>query len=709
MKSCQPLFLSLRGAEPYSARRRGNLILCAIIIAVFAFCFASSGTALAASGSTLDFDGIDNYVVADDNSVFDQANRLSISVWIQPDDTPTGDEYIVYRHNNYYLKIDSNRKIIGSVHTDAETVTSVSAITANGTEWTHIEMTYDKDAGGVNELKLYIDGNLDAVGDYSTAITASTKKLYVGAGDTAGNNSPENFFDGKIDDIRLYQYARSLSDVQMDYNNGLAVHFGGSSNNLSVISDQCSSDPASCMDHGLVASYDFDEGDGQTLYNAADTGSANDGTLGSSSSADSADPVWTRPDLGASLRSGLGPTGPSGSALQFDGSNDYVNCGNDASLNITDAITIEAWVKPTSFNDWDSIAFKALTSTNRYGMMLSGSGYGDSNDFFFCISHGANTGGYTDEDIVTLNTWYHVVMVFDGSETGNANRLKGFVNGTQKTLEFLGTIPVTIGSNTSNFELGRSYGDTNKFDGSIDGVKIYNRALSAEEIRYHYNRGAPVAHWRMDEGEGSTLYDETSNNNDGTLHLGSLGNTATSTAWVAGNSAAGSGGSAIDFDGEDDYVSVSDDPALDITDAITVEAWVKPAVLGGVQHRIVHKHSAYSFYIDIDDKLCFWNYNGSQYLPMNDVLTVGDWTHVVATADTTNGITLYRNGVLDVSDSGKKNSLATSDVNLYIGIDEDLSNYNFNGSIDDVKIYNYARTPAQILMDYNAGFSTHLK
>ena len=65
--------------------------------------------------------------------------------------------------------------------------------------------------------------------------------------------------------------------------------------------------------------------------------------------------------------------------------------------------------------------------------------------------------------------------------------------------------------------LDLSYED-NFFDGLIDELRVYERVLSAEEVRYHYNRGGPILHWKFDEGSGTTTYDSSGNAYHGTLN-----------------------------------------------------------------------------------------------------------------------------------------------------------------------------------------------
>ena len=660
----------------------------------------------AASNTTLDFDGGDDYVVANDNAVFDQANRLSISVWIQPDTAP-GDEYIVYRFNHYHLKINSSREIVGSVNTDAARVTSGSAITCDGSAWTHIELTYDKDAGGTDEIKLYINGVLDSVGDYSTAISSVlAEKLYVGASDLdgLGVGAVSNWFDGKIDDVRLYQYARSASDVRLDYNDGLAVRLGGSQTSNfsgSLTSAGCSLDPASCMDYGLVASYDMDEGDGQTLYNAADTGSANDGRLGSSAVADTADPKWTTAARGLTSHSSGGQTSTS---LQFDGVNDYVNCGNDDSLKVgTGNVTVSAWFK-TNVAPGATITDSASIFSHGYDpgyiLLLRGGAY---NGILFRTRSAL---GYFDvkpsSDIiseVSNGIWHYVVGVRSG--TSQFLYLDGQLVGSNT-----GTIYDTTA--TVNLIGKTDYATNAYFNGTIDSVRIYNRALSAEEVRYHYNRGGPVAHWRFDEGEGQIAFDETGNNNDGTLGASSAAGTD-DPAWVTGKH-----GSALNFDGVNDYVNCGNDPSLDITDAITIEAWVKPETVAGegILDKLYNDGTYHGYYLRINTagKVSGWVGNGASGtsdIEGNSVLSTGQWYHVVYTFDGSNEIA-YLDGVLDKSETPAVSAISPNNNNVLIGKTRATEHF-FNGTIDDVRIYNYARSPLEILKDYNAGLAVHLK
>ena len=156
-------------------------------------------------------------------------------------------------------------------------------------------------------------------------------------------------------------------------------------------------------------------------------------------------------------------------------------------------------------------------------------------------------------------------LYLNGIEVGSTSKT-GTLNANTSVSAWIGSNPPTVGSNA--------------FDGLIDEVRIYNRALSVEEIRYHYNRGGPVAHWKMDEGNGTTTYDSSGNGNDGYF-----GSTTTSPTWTTGKH-----GNALSFDGTDDYVDAGDSADVGVSD-FTIEAWVRPSRVTSYKFIVSKGHS----------------------------------------------------------------------------------------------------------------------
>jgi hypothetical protein len=154
----------------------------------------------------------------------------------------------------------------------------------------------------------------------------------------------------------------------------------------------------------------------------------------------------------------------------FNGTSSYVNCGNDPSLNITDAITMEAWVKANNLVGGHAIADKQkdmLDYTQPWRWGLSGSSVG------LQMGGGGTTFNNWSFGTITLDNWHLIGFTIEGTS------VKGYIDGIQagSTETFVGT------RQSSNLALliGRRK-EGNNFNGSIDGVMIYNRALSALEI-----------------------------------------------------------------------------------------------------------------------------------------------------------------------------------------------------------------------------------
>jgi hypothetical protein len=163
-----------------------------------------------------------------------------------------------------------------------------------------------------------------------------------------------------------------------------------------------------------------------------------------------------------------------GQALEFDGVSDYVDAGNDASLNITDEITISAWIKTfgtvtesgiyAQGSNFAGISAPGYSLRIRLGVPAFAVRKGD-NSHYWDLFNGTN---------IADGQWHHIVGTFD------TDNIKRYLDGEleQESLtgqSALGTIGSKIGV------LNNKY-----FNGQIDDVRIYNRALRPEEIRYLY-------------------------------------------------------------------------------------------------------------------------------------------------------------------------------------------------------------------------------
>ncbi len=128
-----------------------------------------------------------------------------------------------------------------------------------------------------------------------------------------------------------------------------------------------------------------------------------------------------------------------GNALDFDGSDDLVNCGDIDALDNISKMTLEAWVRFSALGRLNSIICKRGDHYNKFQLSLGESS--NTDDIRVQMGDGTLGYGYTSADIISTGTWYHLAMVFDGTQTGNADRLKLYVNGVQQSLAFSDTVP----------------------------------------------------------------------------------------------------------------------------------------------------------------------------------------------------------------------------------------------------------------------------
>ncbi|MDF1498843.1 MAG: LamG domain-containing protein, partial [Patescibacteria group bacterium] len=192
-------------------------------------------------------------------------------------------------------------------------------------------------------------------------------------------------------------------------------------------------------------------------------------------------------------------SGPGGTGMQFDGVDDYVVVPDHNSLDISTQLSVETWVKiekkPTG-ND-QNIVHKNTEYLLRY------TNGGAEDVFSFYLYNGTDWMPVMNSSThPVLNTWYHVVATWDDS----TNDTKIYVNGV---LENTVQNTNTINFSTSDLYISSWSATDSYLSGSIDEVRIYNRTLSADEIRKHYNQKKPILHLKMDEGSGTTAYDES--------------------------------------------------------------------------------------------------------------------------------------------------------------------------------------------------------
>ena len=199
-------------------------------------------------------------------------------------------------------------------------------------------------------------------------------------------------------------------------------------------------------------------------------------------------------------------------ALNFDGIDDKVSVPFSQSLQ-NDNITISAWVKPDelSQNLYTVVGFQEA-----FNLKLEKSNQDYKISVHIKTSNGDWSSGFSNTDVI-LGKWNHIAASYDG------NSVQLYLNGVAdgsfvKTGNLITSGGLSIGSRDINSEY---------FDGLIDDVQIWNKALSVSEIEdrmYHpIDQNDPLwsdlsAYYQMDWGDGITAYDYSANENDGSLN-----------------------------------------------------------------------------------------------------------------------------------------------------------------------------------------------
>lgn len=407
---------------------------------------------------------------------------------------------------------------------------------------------------------------------------------------------------------------------------------------------------------GPVAAYAFDEGSGATLTDR--TGNDHNGAISGA--------TWNA-------------SGHSGKALSFDGNGDMVTIADHARLDMSSGFTLESWIKPRTLQGWKMVLLKeAPPSTLSYGLYASASG-------------GPVPSGWTRDGSVygstglPLGAWTHLATTYD------RGTMRIYVNG-----QLAGTetgVPAPPASDGALRIGGNSIWDFETFDGLIDDVRIYGRALSAAEIAS--DRDTPVAppppsgprpalELSFDETSGTVAHDTSGNANDGTL-------SGAGTAWTG----AGYRGGAIDFNGSG-TVTVADDADLDLRATMTLEAWVRPRNHESWQTVLMKEARPWTHSYALDATA--HNPGANAWVGPNGLFApqapVNQWTHLAFTLDGGVG-RFYRNGTL-VSQSSGMGSAAPSNGVLRIGGNSIWPDEGFVGLIDEVRIWDVALSRTEI-------------
>ncbi len=396
----------------------------------------------------------------------------------------------------------------------------------------------------------------------------------------------------------------------------------------------------------------------------------NDGTLGSTSGTDVNDPSRINVNNGYF----------SSNALDFDGSNDYVEVNDNGNFDLSDSFTLMAWIYPESWgqNSYGRIIDK--NSTTAFNFFISN----DTANIQNLRTTIGGTSYNSDNYSLSLKTWQHVAVTFSAS----ADQIRFYIDGVNvKNRTRTTSAPI----NSEELYIG-NYKQLNRaFNGTIDEVRIWNSTLNQTEIQVEMSSSIPVsrpvAAWSFEESSGQYAND---------THI-----------WVKGTY-----GSALSFDGANDYVRIPDSSSFNINGELTVSAWVYPLTnqSTGGSNQIVQRlnwgtkqgfflregygptqYHAPQFYVGNGT---YWNSVSSGSINPNG------WHYITGTVKSNDKIRIYIDGSLK-DESNYLGIINQSTGNIFIGWESGTKA--FNGTIDEVRIWSRALNSTEINEEMTKG------
>src|SRR3989339_622875 len=211
-----------------------------------------------------------------------------------------------------------------------------------------------------------------------------------------------------------------------------------------------------------------------------------------------------------------------------------------------------------------------------------------------------------------------------------------------------------------------------------------------------------LGYWHLDDGAGSAnsnnlVIDEVFGNN-GTISLGSLGNTSLSSAWQSSSNC--KSGQCLSLDGSDDYVSFGNGSSLAMDGDLTVSFWVYPTSLSS-QKILIGKEGVLSeleLRIETTGGLLYCHGIGAYSFncSVSAIFSPNTWVHIALVRDiNAHTVSFYRNGVLQSASCGSWSDVGASSNDFGISLTADSNAY-FAGRIDDLRLYDSVLSSSEI-------------
>lgn len=456
---------------------------------------SSSGVVTGKHNRAMKFDGADDYIsIADTDRLDIRTSDFTIELWAQRDASGSTHVLVDKRSDatsGYVLQFNSSDQIEAQV-CDGSCITITSTSTITDTGWHYIVATFDRSASAQIYLDGVANGSAVSISSIDSNNINTSTALRIGA---RSYGTLANVMSGKIDEVRIYDKLLSAAEIRKRYsmiqeNDANRILDGNYYVDLNVwntddLNASDSSDNSFAVDNtapftyddaptttqeasftltftcrddytdqNLVSYWKLDEGTGTT---ATDSQGSNNGTISGAS--------WT--------------SGKINYGLEFDGTDDYVDLP-DLNPDWSNGFSVCAWVFYDSFKNWSRI-IDFGQGQNNDNIVFANELTGD--DLVLSIRINDSTEARIDADnVLETGKWMFLCGTVDGSNNG-----KIYKNGV---LVKSGTVYTPQNLNRTYNYIGRSnWSADSNFDGKIDEVQIYNRALDANEVYKHYMYG----------------------------------------------------------------------------------------------------------------------------------------------------------------------------------------------------------------------------
>ncbi len=431
------------------------------------------------NGQALSFDGVNDYVDVSNESNFDfeRTQAFSGCAWVNPSNTSDSYHTIISKIDTSVTQIPGwELTLYGGSVSDAVALSLVNDVrsgtrkqilvnTTAGTivanKWQQICFTYTGSSAASGVI-LYIDSipmPLTTVYDSLTASILNNKNARIGGRATRSHR-------GLIDEVRIYNRALSAAEVQEQYRAGAAE--------MRVDTSITKAGPQS----GLVGNWTFNGPDVNNVANAAYDRSSSYAT-------------GTMVNMATSSRYAIGV---SGQALSFDGVDDVVSIDDNGTIldfNQTSKYTWSSWIKNAStISGTSCFLSKDASAGKSMGFNLCLNQTGNTADVVICkgnISRTFDCSGGLGLSIPT-NEWNNIIITYDGASNwgiyrnGNSMGTTNFAVVSDTSFKYF--IGAGVDTNTNGRQVPEYF-----FKGLLDEVRVYNRALSADEIQVLYQAG----------------------------------------------------------------------------------------------------------------------------------------------------------------------------------------------------------------------------